>query len=76
MGLSLQKILFGSSPSVETGRSVSVAPVVQPQTYKTASYASVPYERAPKVLDMVQTKNADGTPLLPGYVTPNKIWTC
>lgn len=37
--------------------------------YKTASYASIPYERAPQVLDTVPTKG-----LLPGYSTPEKVW--
>ncbi len=38
-------------------------------SYKTASYASIPYERAPQVLDTVPTKG-----LLPGYSTPEKVW--
>ena len=43
---------------------------VRPASYESAGYASIPYERAPQVMDTVPTKN-----LLPGYDTPTRVWT-
>ena len=46
--------------------------VFTPQTArasKTASYASIPYEKFPKVTDSVPTKG-----LLPDYSTPETVW--
>lgn len=37
--------------------------------FKTKSYASIPYERAPQVMDTVPTKG-----LLAGYSTPEHVW--
>lgn len=48
--------------------------VSAPKAYKTAGYASIPYERAPMKLDTVPTKHADGTPFWADYSTPNHVW--
>lgn len=55
---------------------VSIRSVRAPQAYKSAGYASVPYERAPKITDSVPTKYSDGTPFWADYVTPNNDWSC
>lgn len=56
-----------------------VAPVatrgVSSQAYKTAGYASIPYEKPPTVADTVPTKYSDGTAFWSDYCTPTKIWT-
>lgn len=41
---------------------------------KAAAVSAVKTPRAPQVLDTVQTKYANGDPLLAGYVTPEKCW--
>lgn len=71
MGVNLLGKLFGngSAPvNYAAFRSVNVNPGVD-TAFKTKSYASIPYERAPQVLDSVPTKG-----LLPGYSTPEKVW--
>lgn len=76
MGIQLGKLLFGTTPASVNGRlgaSVSEARGIVP-SFKTSSYASIPYERAPQVVDTVPTRDASGNPLLPGYVTPLNSW--
>lgn len=76
--LDISKLFTGSGTAVvrrSTGAGVSASRGVN-QSFKNASYASVPYERAPQVLDTVPTKDAYGRPLLPGYSTPGAVWTC
>lgn len=75
MGLQLGKILgIGLQPAtIKNGASVGGTRGVVPK-FKTASYASIPYERAPKVVDTVPTKDANGKALLAGYVTPKHSW--
>ncbi len=72
MGNTIGKILGAYTPSV--GTPVSSAGTSSVGSYKTSGYASIPYERAPQVVDSVPTKDAAGNPLLAGYVTPNKTW--
>jgi hypothetical protein len=64
-----------STPRVTTGVSGRGLQPVN-QSFKTAGYASIPYERAPKVEDTVPTTDAKGNALLAGYVTPKHVWTC
>lgn len=74
MGINLAKIFTGSStaaPLTLTGASSSRG---VNQAFKTSSYASIPYEKAPTVVDIVPTRDAAGNPLLPGYETPLKTW--
>ncbi len=59
--------LLGSTKSVNVNQTaVKVQP---PKAFKTAGYSSIPYERAPQVLDTVPTEG-----LLAGYSTPKKVW--
>ncbi len=69
MGI-LDKV-FGhrTSGTASTGRTFVAATHRATPQYKTASYASIPYERAPQVMDTVPTKG-----LLPGYSTPDYVW--
>lgn len=64
---------FLGAPSVG-GASQAVSGAQAPKAFKTSAYAAIPYERAPQVTDTVNTKDANGKPLLDGYVTPNKVW--
>ncbi len=63
------KLLGVTSGSVSQVHYAPKAQAVAVPAYKTASYASIPYERAPKVTDTVPTEG-----LLPGYSTPKKVW--
>lgn len=62
---------LGEPRGVQTARATAVS---APKAYKTAGYASIPYEKAPKALDTVPTKYADGTPFWADYSTPNHVW--
>jgi len=78
MGINLVKLFTGSNSTaplhtVEYGSGIARARGVN-QAFKTSAYASVPYERAPQVVDTVPTRDAAGNPLLAGYVTPQKVW--
>lgn len=75
MGLQIGKILgIGLQPAaINNGKSVGATRGVVPK-FKTASYASIPYERAPQVVDTVPTRDANGNALLAGYVTPKHSW--
>lgn len=76
MGIQLGKLLFGTGTApvgLKAGASVSEARGVAPK-FKTSSYASIPYERAPQVVDTIPTRDAQGNPLLAGYATPLKTW--
>jgi len=64
---------FLGTPRVGT-QGVATTKTEAPKAFKTAGYASIPYERAPQVLDTVKTTDQNGNPLLPGYVTPKKAW--
>ena len=78
MGSKIGKILFGQNllaPSRVQAGSISSTKGVSTR-FKSASYASIPYERAPQVMDTVPTKDANGNPLLAGYYTPSKSWIC
>ena len=55
-------------------KGTAVSGAQAPKAFKTAGYASIPYEKFPQVTDTVQTKDASGKPLLAGYVTPEKVW--
>lgn len=63
LGLSSGAVNYAQHP--QSLRSVSHA------AYKTSSYAAIPYEKAPQVLDTVP---GAGRGLLPGYSTPEKVW--
>ena len=63
------KLLGTASGSVTQVQHKPQLHSVTTPSYKTSSYASIPYERAPQVLDTVPTKG-----LLPGYSTPEKVW--
>lgn len=78
MGIQLGKLLFGTSPiavGASSNAGVSGTRGIVP-SFKTSSYASIPYERAPQVVDTVPTRDANGKPLLAGYETPLHSWTC
>ena len=78
MDSKIGKILFGQNflaPSRVQATSTSSTQGVSSR-FKSASYASIPYERAPQVLDTVPTKDSNGNPLLAGYYTPSKSWIC
>ena len=62
------KILGAYITPVKSGKAAGSG-VVSTYAYKTSSYASIPYERAPQVMDTVPTKG-----LLPGYATPEHVW--
>lgn len=71
MTSAIGKLLFGTyTPGVKSGQPARTNGTATP-AYKTASYASIPYERAPQVTDTVNTKG-----LLPGYATPEHVWVC
>lgn len=72
LGKNLLPFLGITSAGVSKRPEVSGAQA--PKAFKTAGYASIPYERFPQVTDMVQTKDASGKPLLAGYVTPVQVW--
>lgn len=75
MAVDLGKNLISSFLGLTGTRSVNASKaVVAPKAYKTASYAAIPYERAPKAVDTVPTKYSDGTPFWADYCTPNKSW--
>ena len=57
-----------------SGKTQAPAGVTPAKSFKTASYASIPYEKMPTITDTVPTKDASGKPLLAGYVTPEKVW--
>jgi hypothetical protein len=59
---------FLGSPRVTAGVSTGGSRAVG-EKFKTAGYASIPYERAPQVLDTVPTKG-----LIAGYSTPERVW--
>lgn len=69
MSSTIGKILGAYSP-IKAGTSSRSTATGFP-AYKTASYESIPYERAPQVTDTVPTKG-----LLPGYSTPEHVWIC
>lgn len=71
MAVNLGQNLLALLGSAKTGVvSQAVAPKVQaPKAFKTAGYASIPYERAPQVKDTVPTEG-----LLAGYSTPKHVW--
>lgn len=78
MSSQIGKILLGQnilSPARIQSGAVSSARGITP-SFKSASYASIPYERAPQVLDTVPTEDSNGQPLLAGYITPSKSWIC
>lgn len=72
LGKNLLPFLGITSTGVAKGATVSGAQA--PKAFKTAGYASIPYERAPQVKDTVPTKDASGNPLLANYVTPERVW--
>ena len=75
MAVDLGKNLISSFLGLTGTRSVNASKaVVASKAYKTAGYATIPYENAPVITDTVPTKNSDGTPLLAGYNTPNRVW--
>lgn len=65
-----------------TGSNIKTAPLTQSSAIasaravqgKVVSFASVPTANAPRHLDSVPTKYADGTPFWQDYVTPNVCW--
>lgn len=62
--------LLGSATRTQAIAGQSVAKTQAPRAaFKTAGYASIPYERAPQVLDTVPTEG-----LLSGYSTPKHVW--
>lgn len=68
-------ISYFVKPLETKGVSAAKATAVSaPKAYKTAGYASIPYERAPRAVDTVPTKYSDGTPFWADYCTPNKSW--
>lgn len=73
----LGKNLFTSilgNPRVNAAKGSEVSAVRKPAAFKTAGYASIPYEKAPAVKDFVPTKDANGKPFWDDYVTPNQVW--
>ncbi|MBQ8459256.1 hypothetical protein IJ541_04040 [bacterium] len=75
-GQGLFAYIPGVSQTLSTEGATSVEGSSSVYSYKSAGYTSIPYERPPKVEDIVQTKYSDGTPFWADYVTPNKVWTC
>jgi len=59
---------------VGASKGTAVSETQAPKAFRTASYASIPYERQPQVTDTVPTKDAAGNPLLANYITPEKVW--
>lgn len=74
MGVNFLNLLTPKA-TVAQGAAVSSTRAVNPYS-KPVSFASVPSEKAPRVIDSVPTKYADGTPFWADYVTPNKSWVC
>ncbi len=62
---------LGEAKGVQAAKATAVS---APKAYKTAGYASIPYERAPKAVDTVPTKYTDGTPFWADYSTPSHVW--
>lgn len=60
--------LLGSAKT-QAVNAAATTKVQAPKAYKTAGYASIPYERAPQVKDTVPTEG-----LLAGYSTPKHVW--
>lgn len=77
MAINLVKLFTGTATTraIDGGSNVARARGVN-QGFKTAGYASVPYERSPQVVDTVPTRDVNGKPLLPGYETATRCWTC
>ena len=71
MSVNLGKNLLAllGAPSTGAVNQAAVTRVQAAKAYKTASYASIPYERAPQVKDTVPTEG-----LLAGYSTPKHVW--
>lgn len=73
MGVDLGKnllALLGSRTSTQAVAGQSIVKTQAPKVaFKTAGYASIPYERAPQILDTVPTEG-----LLVGYSTPKHVW--
>jgi len=65
---------FLGNPRVNAAKGAQVSAVKKPAAFKTAGYASIPYEKAPAVQDFVPTKYSNGNPFWADYVTPNKVW--
>lgn len=57
-----------------SGKTQTPAGATPVKSFKTKSYAAIPYERMPVVKDTVPTKDANCRPLLAGYETPNNVW--
>lgn len=72
MGVNFLNLLTPKA-AVTQGTAVTSARAVNPYS-KHVSLASVPSEKAPRVIDSVPTKYADGTPFWADYVTPNNCW--
>ena len=78
MGVNFLNLLTGANvktAQLAQGSAVTSARAVNPYS-KAISFAAVPSEKAPRVIDSVPTKYADGTPFWADYVTPNKSWVC
>ncbi len=65
---------FLGTQRVSTAKGAEVSAAKKPAAFKTAGYASIPYEKAPAVKDFVPTKDANGKPFWADYVTPEKVW--
>ena len=74
MAVELGKNLLAYFGIGASGKTQAPASVTHTGNFKSTSYASIPYEKMPTVTDTVPTKDADGKPLLAGYVTPEKVW--
>ena len=74
MAVELGKNLLAYLGIGASGKTQAPANVTPAKNYKAASYAAIPYEKMPAVKDTVPTKDANGKPLLAGYVTPDNVW--
>ncbi len=75
MAINIGKNLISYFGNVNASKSLGAASTgAVNQKFKIASYASIPYERSPQVVDTIPTRDAQGNPLLAGYVTPQKTW--
>lgn len=68
-------VTFGNLVNYISGGRVS-APITRPidTSFKKASYAAIPYERAPQQGDTVKTVDANGNPLLAGYQPAGRVF--
>lgn len=76
MGLDFIGKIFALKPATVASSGGIHTPAVRSvnPSFKSAGYASIPYERAPKHGDTVPTVDKNGNPLLPGYCPEGRVF--